>query len=121
MTPQEVNRLLAWAASYDARLTPRSQDDLILKAQAWSQALDPSMPFKWAGEAVTAHYAASTSSLMPADLNAAFRAERKRQADAQATTVALQAIEESRAQAVPMPDEIRQRIKALAAKTVIPE
>lgn len=119
MTPQEVNRLLAWAASYDSRLTPRSQDDLVLKATAWAAALDDRMTFEWAQGAITNFYTFSTTSLMVGDLNEMWRQERRRIREREIAASGRAAIEKARADAVPMPDEIRRAMRELATRSVI--
>lgn len=112
MTPAECAKVLAVAATIDPRLRPPSLEDATARAQAWAQVLDHRMPVDWAVRGVARHYAESTDSLMPAHLNAAWRAERRAQVErAEAERLRLDSPE-----GVPMPPEIRERWRSLAGQ-----
>lgn len=118
MNPTEAATVLAVAGAYDSRLTPPSADDAKMRSLAWSSALDSDMPVDWARQSVTRHYAESTKSIMPADLNTAWRKERIARLDADREARRNLEIEEAKRNAVPMPDDIRLKIEALRKKTI---
>lgn len=116
MKPAEAGTVLAVASAFDARLTPRSDEDAEAKAYAWALALDSDMPTDWARRFVAKHYAEASTTIMPADVNAAWRRERRAMNDAERANRQKLEIEAAEANAVPMPDEIKNRIHALANK-----
>lgn len=112
MTPEEAAKVLAVAVTFDSRLNPQTPGDARLRAQAWSAALNSSMPPEWAQKAVVGHYSASREAIMPAHLNEAWKAHR-------ATERAREDNERLRAQrglGVPMPAELRGAIRALGQR-----
>ncbi len=111
MTPREAASLLAIAGAYDQRLTPPSQEDAKARAVAWSAALDTDMPVEWARQQVTRHYAERTTVLMPADINTAWRVERRDMKRRALEDQRRLEIEASRADAVPMPDWVREQMR----------
>lgn len=116
MKPADAGTVLAVASAFDARLTPRSDEDAEAKAYAWALALDSDMPVDWARRHVAKHYAEASTTIMPADVNAAWRRERKTMKDAERERQRKLEIEAAESKAVPMPDEIKRRIHELANK-----
>lgn len=110
MTPREAASLLAIAGAYDQRLTPPSQEDAKARAVAWSAALDQDMPVEWARTQVTRHYAEKTTVLMPADMNTAWRVQRRDIQRKALQEERRREIEAARQNAVPMPDWVKARI-----------
>jgi hypothetical protein len=100
----EAAKVLAIAATFDARLKPPSPQDARLRAEAWRAALIDRMDPRWAQDAVVAHYASSTEALMPAHLNRAWKAFRESES-------MRKPIE--RGEGVPMPPEIRDQIQTM--------
>lgn len=120
MTPQDCAILLAVAAVYDERIRPASPEVARAKSEAWSAALDSDIPVEWAKQAVVAHYGASRDVIMPADLNGSWRRLRASERHRADQGQALRAIAAEKEHAVPMPDYVRDQIRALRARTVIP-
>lgn len=121
MNPQDTLMLLAAGSLLDARLGGGSDADKIGKALAWSVALDDDIPAEWARIAVAKHYAETTTTVMPADLNKAWRdhckAVKARERE-QRTRLELQ---RTAAEAVPMPDYVRVKLESLKNKWALPE
>ena len=102
MTKDEIAKLLVIAMGIDARLNAADQNAFIAKVEGWSLALSNSMTFEFARDSVGKHYANSTDSLMPANLNALWKSERDRQPVLTIT---------DKTEAVPMPDNVRALIR----------
>lgn len=113
MTPAEAARVLAAAGTFDGRHNPPSPEDARIRANGWSLALADSMPAPWAIDAVVAHYARTTDYLMPAHLNAAWRAHRADQRNAE-QLAELQSVDR-----VPMPAEVRAQLDQVLDRTAI--
>lgn len=78
MNKEEVSKVLMIAMAIDNRLNAADKNLFIAKVEGWAMALSDSMTFEFAREAVGRHYANSTNSIMPADLNALWRVQRDR-------------------------------------------
>lgn len=117
MTPQEAGVLLAMAGTLDGRLKPANDEDAKLKIVAWAAVLDPDMPLEAAKTALKRHYADSVKAIMPADLNTAWRAHKRVKAEVEASSRTVGAIEAAAIDAVPMPEAVRQQIRAILTKT----
>lgn len=113
MTPEQAAKVLAVAAAFDARLTPPTREDAAARALVWAQALQEDMTPEWAQQAVVSHYAESTAAVMPANLNSAWRVQRRADAERRHRE-ALLAIP---ADGVPMPDEVRAEWRRLVQRT----
>lgn len=118
MNPSEAAKVLAVAVTFDARLTPPSREDSIARAQAWSLALDENMSEADAIRLVIAHYRESSETLMPAMLNASWRRARQVEADREKANRALEEHRHAKAEAVPMPPELKQQIHTLIHREV---
>lgn len=114
MTPAEIAKVLATAATFDPRLKPPSAEDAQARVAAWSLALDPDMVSTWAQKAVVAHYATSDKALLPAHLNdhwaryVAHRAAELRQEEARRDRYYAEQV------AVPMPPEVRASLREIS-------
>ena len=75
MTKEEISKVLMIAMAIDNRLNVSDKNLFIAKVEGWSMALSKSMTFEFAREAVGRHYANSSNTLMPADLNVLWRVE----------------------------------------------
>ena len=113
MNPFEAATVLAVAATLDNRLNPPSVEDSQIRAKAWAATLDPDLPVDVARRLVTAHYRERTEAVMPAHLNKAWRAERKRLSDEQHSMSLMYEIAEASQVAVPMPAEIKAMIERI--------
>jgi hypothetical protein len=107
MTPDEVGSLLAIAAAFDLRLTPPSDADAMARAVAWSAALADDMDFYTARQFVIGHYASQDDLLTPAKLNRLWRLEETRRNE----FAERERRERASLVSVPMPAEIRKRLK----------
>jgi len=79
MNRAEIGKVLAIAVSIDARLGAADEAGFRAKVEGWSLALNESMEFEFARDAVGKHYKSATDSIMPAHLNAMWTAHRSRQ------------------------------------------
>lgn len=113
MTPEEAARVLALSAALDPRLRPPSESDALMRARAWAAALSPGMTCDWAAKAAIDHYAESADSVMPAHLNAAWRAHRKQVAEQAHSKAALEQVA-----GVPMPEPVRERLREILGRRV---
>jgi hypothetical protein len=113
MTPEEAAKVLALSAALDPRLRPPSESDAMVRARAWSAALAEGMTFAWASKAAIAHYAESADSIMPAHLNAAWRAHRKQVAEQAHSRTALEQVA-----GVPMPEPVREQLREILGRRV---
>ena len=120
MTPQECASLLALAGAYDARLTPPSRQDAQARAVAWSLALSDSMTLEWARTAIVGHYAESTSTIMPADVNRRWGIHRRQMAESSRREKMRMEIEQAKETAVPMPDTVRQMLADMRQRRRVP-
>lgn len=111
MTPEEAARVLALSAALDPRLRPPSEPDALMRARAWAAALSPGMTCDWAAKAAIDHYAESADSIMPAHLNAAWRAHRKQVAEMEHSRNALENVT-----GVPMPEPVREKLRELLGR-----
>lgn len=119
MNVPDVLKVLGVGSLIDARLGAKTDDDKIGKAAAWAEALDNDMPVAWACRAIARHYAESVATCMPADLNKAWRIE-AREARRKQREEELREIQQAeKANAVPMPDYVRQQLKELMTKGAI--
>jgi hypothetical protein len=75
MNKEEISKILMIAMAIDSRLNVSDKNLFVAKVEGWAMALSDSMTFEFAREAVGRHYAGSTNSLMPADLNGLWRVE----------------------------------------------
>ena len=75
MTKEEISKILLIGMAIDPRLNATDKNIFLAKIEGWSMALSKSMTFEFAREAVGRHYANSSNTLMPADLNALWRVE----------------------------------------------
>lgn len=116
MKPAEAATVLFVAGVFDPRLAPPTVGEADVRAAAWSAALDSDMPVEWAREAVTKHYSESSTAIMPAALNTAWRTERRVRAEKARAEQQKRELEEAEAAAVPMPDELRAKIVNLRTK-----
>lgn len=112
--------LLAVASALDTRLRPPSEADADVRAKAWAAALDDDMTTRYARDAVVAHYAESEKSIMPADLNRAWRAYRSQMREAERRR--LDEVEKQRQEllAVPMPDAVREQMRRIIQQRKVP-
>jgi hypothetical protein len=120
MQAHEAAVVLAVAATYDQRLRPPTEADAAARAAAWAEALAGDMPPDWARQAVVAHYSGSRDVVMPADLNGAWARERAARKALAAEQAQRLAIEQQRANAVPMPAEVRALIARVADRMAVP-
>lgn len=105
MNKDEIAKVLIIAMGIDARLNAADQNAFVAKVEGWNLALSKSMPFEFAREALGKHYASSTDSVMPANLNALWRAERDRTSQiAQISEITASRDENS---VKGMPDDVR--------------
>lgn len=112
MTPEEMFQVLSTAAAYDARLTPPTKADAMVRARAWAAAVPEAMPVDLAMETVVKHYSRTRDQIMPADLNEAYRIRRDRD------RAELEAAERASGErGVPMPEHVRQQFQALMARS----
>lgn len=111
MREAEVAQVLALAATYDARLTPPTDADARVRAASWHLALAHDLPVDFAREVVINHYAQTDRTLTASVLNTAWRAERGRAEQRRAQ------MDRRERRGVPMPDEVRERIRALREQT----
>lgn len=116
MNHKEVMTLLGVGALIDARLSASTDEDKVGKAIMWAEALDDDMPVEWARKAIASHYADSGATVMPADLNRLWRIERKKTKEAQHAANLSRQLEAQRAEAVPMPDYVREKFDELKKK-----
>ena len=98
MNKDEIAKVLIMAMGIDARLNAADQNAFIAKVEGWNLALANSMTFEFAREAIGKHYASSTDSIMPANLNALWKVERDKEP--------VIAITDGDAR-IPMPDNVR--------------
>lgn len=98
MNKDEIAKVLIMAMGIDARLNAADQNAFIAKVEGWNLALASSMTFEFAREAIGKHYANSTDSIMPANLNALWKVERDKEP--------VMAITDGDAR-IPMPDNVR--------------
>jgi hypothetical protein len=117
VNPAEAARVLAVGATYDPRLNPPSREDSLARAQAWSLALDPDLAEADAVQLVIDHYRESTTAILPATVNLAWRRRKADQAERERSTRALTEQRSAAASAVPMPPEIRAAIHRIIHKT----
>jgi len=110
MTPAEVAALLTAAKSLDDRVTPDKP-----RVAGWSAALDPDLALADARAFLVEHYRVEVRPIMPADVNLRWRAVRRARAEAETARRAL----ELPADAVPMPPDIRERVRALAQRSAM--
>lgn len=119
MTPEEAAKMLAFAATLDPRLRPPSEADALARSQTWAMTMDSDMPVGPAIRIITDHYRESTTCIMPADINKAWRIQRREDKQQQAAIERAQQQAREEAAAVPMPEEFRVRIAALAASKAL--
>lgn len=117
MTPADAATVLAVIGVLDGRHKPVSSDEAQQKAKAWALVLDSDMPVHEARNLAAAHYSESSAAVMPADLNRAWRALRKERADAERQRRDLEARRAAELAAVPMPDEVRERLRRMIERT----
>ena len=117
MNPVEAAGLLAVAATLDPRMTPPSGTDAEARAKAWAIALDDDMPPTWATRKVIEYYAEADRAVMPADLNKAWRIYRAQKAEAQRTRLMIEERKQQELRAVPMPPEIREKVRRMIHPT----
>lgn len=111
MNKEEVSKVLLIAMAIDNRLNVSDKNLFVAKVEGWAMALSDSMTFEFARGAVGRHYANSTNTLMPADLNAFWRVELDR-------TKAAEKMAEigQKSPAKGMPEEVRVYLRKLGAK-----
>lgn len=117
MNPVEAAGLLAVAATLDPRMTPPSGTDAEARARAWAIALDDDMPPAWGTRKVIDYYAEADRAIMPADLNKAWRIYRVQKAEAERTRLMLVERKRQEDLAVPMPPEIREKVRRMIHPT----
>lgn len=121
MNPAEAAIVLSIAATLDPRLKPASPQDAELRAKAWSATLDEDMPLAFARDGVTGHYAESDRGVMPADLNRAWRNYRRDRASSEREDRERHALMSAEAMAVPMPEDVRRKMKEILYRTRVPD
>lgn len=112
MTKEEVSKVLMIAMAIDNRLNVADKNLFVARVEGWSMALSKSMTFEFAREAVGRHYANSSNTLMPADLNALWRVE----VDRIKSSEKLSEIT-CEGPAIPMPDSLRVLMKSMGKIT----
>ena len=112
MTKEEVSKVLMIAMAIDNRLNVSDKNLFVARVEGWSMALSKSMTFEFAREAVGRHYANSSNTLMPADLNALWRVEVDR---IKASEKIAQIGPEG--PAIPMPESLRVLMKSMGKIT----
>ena len=111
MNKAEVGKILAIASSIDARLGAADETAFRAKVEGWSLALNETMDFEFARDAIGKHYKSATDSLMPAHLNAMWNSHRSREHEIDN----VRAIGSSpRSQG--MPDDVRRKLVELGLK-----
>ena len=113
MNKQEIQKVFVIASAIDSRMSPVDADTYELKVAGWDLALDDSMPFEFARQAVGNHYAHSSDAVMPAHLNQQWAKESKRLQLENNTRLASLEIESARGDAVPMPDYLKNQIEQM--------
>jgi hypothetical protein len=108
VTKEEISKILMIAMAIDNRLNVSDKNLFIAKIEGWSMALSKSMTFEFAKEAVGRHYANSSNTLMPADLNALWRV----QVDRIKSNEKMLEIG-SEGPKTPMPDSLRVMIRSM--------
>lgn len=116
MTPDNAARLLAIAGTLDPRLKPPTAEDAQARSLAWAAALHADMDPAWAQQAIVAHYAHETTSLMPAHLNTAWRTHSRNLRQRAHDLDARRRRAEEQRIAVPMPPEFRERIRSVTGR-----
>lgn len=111
MTPSEAATILAVASTLDARLRPVNENDADTKAKAWAITLDTDLPVDVARKLVLNHYKEATTSIMPANLNRAWRDHKRTLNEKQRETERRLEHQKQQALAVPMPETIREQLK----------
>lgn len=107
MTKDEIAKLLVIAMGIDARLNAADQNAFIAKVEGWALALSNSMTFEFARDALGKHYAGSTDSIMPANLNSLWKVERDKEP--------VRAIDDGQ-ERIFMPDNVRELLKEMKQK-----
>ena len=116
MTPAEAATVLATAVTFDARLSPPSVEDGVVRAQAWAAALDHDLDVTVAREIVIDHYRNNTTCLMPAHVNEEWRRIRRNAWAAEMVDRRGTEIEQQRRVSTPMPVSVREAYEAVLRK-----
>lgn len=116
MNRNETAALIGIATAADPRM---GGDETTLQARAimWSEAIHPDITLVFARRAIARFYADNTRSIMPADINHAWLDERRDIAERQRSSALQRQMALAEAEAVPMPDNVRQIVDYLKGKT----
>lgn len=109
MNPAEVAALLTYASAFDGRRVSAEV------ATAWAEALDTATTLADARQAITAHYAETTTWVMPAHVNVRCREYRRIRAEKEAQELDRRALADARAK-VGMAEETRQKLNQILGK-----
>jgi vacuolar-type H+-ATPase subunit C/Vma6 len=107
----EIGQVLTVAMAIDARLGAADENAFRAKVEGWSLALNESMTFDFARDALGRHYKSATETVMPAHLNSMWNAHRSRQHEID-NVRAIGSSPKSQG----MPDEVRARLVELGLK-----
>lgn len=113
MQNKDLAQLLVRIAVLDARHIIRDEQRFRDKVDAWAEVLDSDMPYEAALKTVHSHYADEATSVMPADLNKKWRSEKKRAKEREQSERLHKQFDEAQANAVPMPDHVRELLRGL--------
>jgi hypothetical protein len=78
------------------------------------------MTLEWARTAIVGHYAESTSTIMPADVNRRWGIHRRQMAESSRREKMRMEIEQAKETAVPMPDTVRQMLADMRQRRRVP-
>lgn len=114
MNGQEAARILALASTYDFRLSPPSDSDALVRAEAWALSFACDLPVDFALQAVVDHYAETEKSITPSAINAAWKSHKRKAGEER---VRQEREAEPDQPAVPMPPEVREQLRKIFASS----
>lgn len=112
MNVEEMATLLGTISLIDPRVSRRDDQEKILMARAWLVVVGDRVPFEFAARCAQEHYRTTDKMFMPVNICSNWEIEAERlHAEQQADDEARE-IESRKAQAVPMPDYLKEQIEA---------
>ena len=113
MNAQEAAKVLALASTYDFRLSPPSDTDAIVRAEAWALTFAYDLTPEFALQAVVDHYSQTEKSITPSTINAAWRTHKRKAGEKRIRQEREAELDQP---SVPMPAEVRARLDEIFAR-----